>query len=80
MPLSCNVVHGKLYAHGSMRVVPSKIYLYGMVECKNDLSGVDCKKCIDVARSELLGHSYKMKVGRAIYGSCNNRNITPFTT
>lgn len=54
-----------------MGVVPSKIYLCGIVECIDDLSGVDCKKCIDVARSELLGHTYKVKGGHAIYGSCH---------
>lgn len=67
--LSSQVVRGQLYAHGKLRV-SHKIKLYATVECTLDISAEDCKKCLIVAISELLNHSYRTTGGRAIYGSC----------
>lgn len=65
--LSSKIIHGPLCARGKQ--VLDKKYLYG-VDCTSDLFSVNYKKCLDVAISELLNRSYRMRGRHTIYGSC----------
>ncbi|KAB2603226.1 cysteine-rich repeat secretory protein 38-like [Pyrus ussuriensis x Pyrus communis] len=47
--------------------------LYGLAQCTRDLSGVDCKKCLDSAIGELPNCCNAKRGGRAVGGSCNVR-------
>ncbi|KAJ0983398.1 hypothetical protein J5N97_011653 [Dioscorea zingiberensis] len=53
--------------------------LYGLVQCTRDLSGGDCKKCLDTAISELPSCCDGKRGGRVVGGSCNFRyELYPF--
>nr|GLL30404.1 cysteine-rich repeat secretory protein 38-like [Ipomoea trifida] len=53
--------------------------LYGLVQCTRDLSGEDCKKCLDGAIGELPNCCDAKEGGRVVGGSCNFRyEIYPF--
>lgn len=67
--LSARAFHGPFKAHGQCRIINNK-RLHGTVECTRDLSKRNCKKCFDIAISELIDRSYKIKGRRAIYESC----------
>ncbi|KAJ7948192.1 Cysteine-rich repeat secretory protein [Quillaja saponaria] len=62
----------KLYATGELKLEGSET-LYGLVQCTRDLSGPACKKCLDVAISELPNCCYGKRGGRTVGGSCNVR-------
>ena len=62
----------KMYATGELELeAPRK--LYGLVQCTRDLSGSDCKKCLDEAISELPICCDGKRSGRVPGGSCNVR-------
>ncbi|XP_019167732.1 PREDICTED: cysteine-rich repeat secretory protein 38-like [Ipomoea nil] len=67
------------YAVGKMDIGGS-MTLYGLTQCTRDLSGEDCKKCLDDAIAELPQCCGIAKLGgRVIEGSCNFRYETfPF--
>ncbi|XP_019167715.1 PREDICTED: cysteine-rich repeat secretory protein 38-like [Ipomoea nil] len=67
------------YAAGEEDIGAS-VTLYGLTQCTRDLSGEDCKKCLDDAIAELPQCCGTAKVGgRVIQGSCNFRYETfPF--
>ena len=53
--------------------------LYGLVHCTRDLSGGDCKKCLETAIDELPGVRGGKRGGRFVGGSCNVRyELYPF--
>ncbi|KAH7675712.1 Gnk2-homologous domain-containing protein [Dioscorea alata] len=67
-----------LYATGEMEIGESE-KLHGLVQCTRDLSGGDCKKCLENAISELPSCSYGKQGGRLMDGSCNIRyELYPF--
>ncbi|KAL7213414.1 hypothetical protein ACSBR2_016020 [Camellia fascicularis] len=53
--------------------VTSSIRLYSMVQCTPDLSPTDCRKCLNVTVSELLGRFKGREGGRVFSPSCNVR-------
>lgn len=64
----------KLYATGELELIDEEMKkLYGLVQCTRDLSGFDCKKCLDQAISELPNYSSGKRGGRVVGGSCNVR-------
>ena len=53
--------------------------LYGLAQCSRDLSGGDCKKCLETAIDELPGVRDARRGGRFVGGSCNVRyELYPF--
>ncbi|KAJ0966085.1 hypothetical protein J5N97_027223 [Dioscorea zingiberensis] len=67
-----------LFTTGEMKVGESE-KLHGLVQCTRDLSGGDCKKCLETAISELATCSHGKKGGRILGGSCNIRyELYPF--
>lgn len=49
------MVSNKDSGHGKLDLGKSKKdSVYGAAQCTGDLSSIDCKKCLDVAMSELL--------------------------
>lgn len=62
----------KLYSTGVVELDKSR-KLYGLVQCTRDLSKSDCKKCLDVAISELPNCCDAKQGGRVVGGSCNFR-------
>ncbi|KAJ7948193.1 Cysteine-rich repeat secretory protein [Quillaja saponaria] len=62
----------KLYATGDLKLEGSET-LYGLAQCTRDLSGPDCKKCLDVAISEVPNCCDGQRGGRTVGGSCNVR-------
>lgn len=69
----------KMYATGESELEGAQ-KLYGLVQCTRDLSGVDCKKCLDDAVSQLPNCCEGKEGGRVVGGSCNIRyEIYPFT-
>ncbi|XP_047336129.1 cysteine-rich repeat secretory protein 38-like [Impatiens glandulifera] len=70
----------KLYAAGNVELDGSGLKkVYGLVQCTRDLSGVNCKKCIDDAISRLPSCCYGKEGGRVVVGSCSVRyEIYPF--
>ncbi|KAJ4729979.1 Cysteine-rich repeat secretory protein [Melia azedarach] len=68
----------KLYATGELELGASK-KLYGLAQCTRDLSGADCRKCLDGAISELPSCCGGKQGGRVVGGSCNVRyELYPF--
>lgn len=70
-----------LYATGETELGggSSSEKLYGLVQCTRDLSGEDCKKCLDGAIGELPSCCDSKEGGRVVGGSCNFRyEIYPF--
>lgn len=64
-----------LYASGKLGIGNSTT-LYGFVQCTRDLSGANCKACIDFA---IRVFPYGKQGGKVISGSCNLRvEIYPF--
>ncbi|KAF8414076.1 hypothetical protein HHK36_002075 [Tetracentron sinense] len=59
-----------MFATGELELEESK-KLYGLVQCTKDLSGIDCKKCLDGAISELPSCCDGKQGGRVVGGSCN---------
>ncbi|KAL5567108.1 hypothetical protein UlMin_030272 [Ulmus minor] len=47
--------------------------LYGLAQCTRDLNGANCKKCLDVAISEIPNCCSGKRGGRVVGGSCNVR-------
>ncbi|XP_054792600.1 cysteine-rich repeat secretory protein 38-like [Prosopis cineraria] len=71
-------VKPKMFATGEVKIGESKT-LYGLTQCTRDLSGNDCKKCLDDAISELPNCCDGKQGGRVVGGSCNFRyEIYPF--
>ena len=62
----------KFYATGDLEL-DSSSKLYGLAQCTRDLSGLDCKKCLDTAISELPNCCDGKRGGRVVGGSCNVR-------
>uniref|UniRef100_A0A7N2LJN6 Gnk2-homologous domain-containing protein n=1 Tax=Quercus lobata TaxID=97700 RepID=A0A7N2LJN6_QUELO len=62
----------KFYATGDLKL-DSSSKLYGLAQCTRDLSGLDCKKCLDTAISELPNCCDGKRGGRVVGGSCNVR-------
>ncbi|XP_021803163.1 cysteine-rich repeat secretory protein 38-like [Prunus avium] len=60
----------KFYATGEVQL-DTFTTLYGIAQCTRDLSNVDCKKCLDVAISELPNCCDAKRGGRVVGGSCN---------
>lgn len=74
--------HGEpqMYEAGELELEGSQ-KIYGMVQCTRDLSSLDCKKCLDVAISDLPSCCDGKQGGRIVGGSCNIRYETfPFVT
>ncbi|GLU09781.1 hypothetical protein SLE2022_266220 [Rubroshorea leprosula] len=70
----------KLYATGEMELEGST-KLYGLTQCTRDLSGVDCKKCLEGIIGELPNCCDAKEGGRVVSGSCNFRyEIYPFVS
>ncbi|KAL5567106.1 hypothetical protein UlMin_030270 [Ulmus minor] len=64
----------KLYAFGELEIGSGKDgKLYGLAQCTRDLNGADCKKCLDVAISEIPNCCSGKRGGRVVGGSCNVR-------
>jgi hypothetical protein len=56
-----------------------ELELYGLAQCTQDLSGVDCQKCLDGAIGELRNCCNGKRGGRVVGGSCNVRyELYPF--
>ncbi|KAI3868631.1 hypothetical protein MKX03_013141 [Papaver bracteatum] len=71
----------KLFATGEMALGGNNSgeKLYGLVQCTQDLSSTDCKKCLDDAVSDLPNCCNGTRCGRVIGGSCNIRyELYPF--
>ncbi|XP_073152168.1 antimicrobial ginkbilobin-2-like protein [Henckelia pumila] len=69
----------KMFAKGESEMEEYSKKIYGMVQCSRDVSGVDCKKCLDDAISELPSCCDGKQGGRVVGGSCNIRyEIYPF--
>ncbi|KAF8414075.1 hypothetical protein HHK36_002074 [Tetracentron sinense] len=67
-----------MFATGELELEESK-KLYGLAQCTRDLSGIDCKKCLDGAISELPNCCDGKQGGRVVGGSCNFRyELYPF--
>ncbi|XP_058071404.1 cysteine-rich repeat secretory protein 38-like [Magnolia sinica] len=67
-----------MYASGDVEIGEHE-KLYGLAQCTRDLSGGDCKKCLESAISDLPSCCYGKKGGRVVGGSCNIRyEIYPF--
>ncbi|KAI5356021.1 hypothetical protein L3X38_008916 [Prunus dulcis] len=67
--------------HGGMLHLgkSKKDSIHSVSQCTGDLSSIDCKKCLDVAMSELLYQMHEMSGARAYYGSCYIRfELYPF--
>ncbi|XP_062028328.1 cysteine-rich repeat secretory protein 38-like [Rosa rugosa] len=62
----------KFYSTGELQLDKSN-KLYGLVQCTRDLSRLECKKCLDVAISELPKCCDAKRGGRVGGGSCNFR-------
>ena len=68
----------KFYATGDLNL-DSSSKLYGLAQCTRDLSGLDCKNCLDTAISELPNCCDGKRGGRVVGGSCNVRyELYPF--
>ncbi|XP_052179036.1 cysteine-rich repeat secretory protein 38-like isoform X2 [Diospyros lotus] len=73
-----------LYATGEQELGASEpIYfnwvVYGLVQCTRDLSGNDCKKCLEAIVSEFPDCCEGKQGGRIVGGSCNFRyEVYPF--
>lgn len=53
--------------------------LHGLAQCSRDLSGGDCKKCLENAMEKLPGYRDGKRGGRFVGGSCNVRyELYPF--
>ena len=65
----------KLYSTGELELAASgpDSKLYGLAQCPRDLNGMDCKKCLDDAISELPKCCSGKRGGRTVGGSCNVR-------
>ncbi|GAB4825121.1 hypothetical protein Ancab_007997 [Ancistrocladus abbreviatus] len=59
----------KLFAAGEM-AFDTTTNIYGLVQCTQDLSNEDCKKCLDQAISEMPGCCGGKQGGRIVGGSC----------
>ncbi|CAL9155985.1 antimicrobial ginkbilobin-2-like protein [Musa acuminata AAA Group] len=67
-----------LFATGEMEIGESQ-ELYGLVQCTKDLSGGDCKKCLEAVIGELPSCCDGKRGGRVVGGSCNIRyELYPF--
>ncbi|XP_062106174.1 cysteine-rich repeat secretory protein 38-like [Humulus lupulus] len=61
----------KLYATGELELgAGPDPKLYGLAQCTRDLNGMDCKKCLDDAISELPNCCTGKIGGRVVGGSC----------
>ncbi|XP_062104681.1 cysteine-rich repeat secretory protein 38-like [Humulus lupulus] len=61
----------KLYATGELELGGGPDpKLYGLAQCTRDLNGMDCKKCLDDAISELPNCCTGKIGGRVVGGSC----------
>ncbi|ONK75173.1 uncharacterized protein A4U43_C03F14120 [Asparagus officinalis] len=60
-----------LFATGMMEIGSEK--LYGLAQCSRDLSGGDCKRCLEVGIDKMAGYRVGKRGGRFLGGSCNVR-------
>ncbi|KAK8608354.1 hypothetical protein V6N13_023780 [Hibiscus sabdariffa] len=68
----------KMYVVGEAELKGSE-KLYGLTQCTRDLSGSECKKCLDGIIGELPSCCDGKEGGRVVGGSCNFRyEIYPF--
>lgn len=57
-------------AHGELETgILHQGLIYGVDQCTSDLSSHSCKKCLNVAMTELLKNNHGRSSGRAYYGS-----------
>ncbi|KAK7852155.1 cysteine-rich repeat secretory protein 38 [Quercus suber] len=67
----------KFYATGDLKL-DSSSKLYGLAQCTRDLSGLDCKKCLDTAISELPNCCDGKRGGRVVVAVVTlDMNFTP---
>lgn len=53
--------------------------MYGLAQCSRDISGGDCRRCLETAIGGVLGRCDGKKGGRVVTGSCNVRyDLRPF--
>lgn len=72
------VEDGRLFAEGEMEI-GENMKLYGLTQCTRDLSGGECKRCLDGIISEIPRCCDGKQGGRVVGGSCNFRyEIYPF--
>ncbi|KAF8043204.1 hypothetical protein BT93_A1523 [Corymbia citriodora subsp. variegata] len=68
----------KKYAYGELGLGGYKT-LFGLAQCTRDLSGDDCRTCLEGAISDLPSCCYGKRGGRTVGGSCNVRyELYPF--
>ncbi|PON48524.1 Gnk2-like domain containing protein [Parasponia andersonii] len=62
----------RLYSTGELEFAAAgpDSKLYGLAQCTRDLKGIDCKKCLDDAISELPNCCTGKRGGRVVGGSC----------
>lgn len=61
---------GLFYAVGQVGLDGPDPTLYGLAQCTRDLSGPDCKKCLDDAIGKLPGCCGGKRGGRVVTASC----------
>ncbi|KAG6484410.1 cysteine-rich repeat secretory protein 38-like [Zingiber officinale] len=67
-----------LFANQELEIGESR-NLYGVAQCTKDISGGDCKKCLEAAINKLRCCCRARRGGRVVGGSCNMRyQLYPF--
>ncbi|KAK6932369.1 Serine-threonine/tyrosine-protein kinase, catalytic domain [Dillenia turbinata] len=64
--------HKNMFATGKVRF-SKNVTIYGLVQCTRDISGPDCKNCLDSALGDLKACCYSREGGTIPSRSCNLR-------